>query len=276
MNFRVIVVTILMLLVGQKYTYADGITKPVITNVYIFRHGRVTKDGDYLVLKKESETEIRNSAEEISCDSYTSRDYKIFYLVKKREEKESQRFKQTADQIDAGLKNRKSCNFNREIDKQPIFVTDPSEPNSADLKDVWNKIKTEEPPEEPNSSNSDENLKNYNKIFVLSAEVIKALLRPNIDQCLPIDAPCFMENWQAVNDVIESSRYNHNKYYGRGSRYQRSTDFLYAMILHLQLHRITKPYNSISPVGIEKITICSKPTDHPESPLDCPSEFNNQ
>ena len=269
-----------MLLLGQKYTYADGITKPVITNVYIFRHGRVTKKDGVLELKKESETEIKNSAEKISCDSDTSQNYRIFYLqtsIETSKEKDrGKRFRQTADQIVEGLNNRKSCNFNREIDKQPIFFTDPSEPNSDELKEVWKKITTEEPPEEPNSSNSDENLKNYNKIFVLSAEVIKALLRPNIDQCLPIDAPCFMENWQAVNDVIESSRYNHNKYYGRGSRYQRSTDFLYAMILHLQIHRITKPYKSISPVGIEKITICSKPTDHPESPLDCPSEFNNQ
>ena len=80
MNFRVIVVTILMLLLGQKYTYADGITKPVITNVYIFRHGRVNIDGDYLVLKRESETEIKNSAEKISC--FASRCRKNIYRFK--------------------------------------------------------------------------------------------------------------------------------------------------------------------------------------------------
>ena len=247
-----------MLLIGQKYTYADRITKPVITNVYIFRHGRV----NFPNLKEESETEIRNSAEKISCDSDTSRNYKIFYLVKKDEEKKSQRFKQTAAQIDAGLKDRKSCNFNRDIKKQHISVTDPSEPNYADLQKVWKTIKTEEP--------------NSNKIFVLSAEVIKALRRPSFDQCTPKNAPCFMEDWQAVDDVLESSRVNYNEYYEDIDEDKQFTDFLYAMILNLQLHKITKPYNSISPVGIEKITICSKPENHTKSPLDCPPESNNQ
>ncbi len=254
-----------MLLLGQKYTYADGITKPVITNVYIFRHGRVTKDkdGDYLVLKKESETEIKNSAEKISCDSDTSQKYRIFYLqtsIETSKEKDTGiRFKQTADQIVKGLNNRESCNYNSNTLTEAISVTDTSKPNYDDLQKVWNKITTEEPPEEPNSSNNDENLKNYNKIFVLSGQAINALLRPNVDQCPPKKPPCFMENWQAVHDVIQYNQYEYNHRYSHESKYKKPTDFLYAMILYLRLHKMTEPYHSILPVGVEKISIDSEP-----------------
>lgn len=232
-----------MLLLGQKYTYADGDT----TNVYIFRHGRVTRapDGNYPVLKEESKTEIRNSAEEISCDSDTSQNDRIFYLVNDGSEKNSKRFEQTSTQIVKGLKNRKSCNS--EISQEAISVKDSRNPNDDDLQKVWGKI-------------TDDSLKYYNKIFVLSAEVIKALLKPNTEQCPPENAPCFMEKWQDVHQALEESKDEHNNQYSREEYcYKPPKDYLYAMILHFQLPRITKPDSSILSAEVETISIDSEP-----------------